>query len=374
MSTPGSTTVLGPASVEDTVLAAMVADLLGHPSVDLLDVHVEPVAYDVASITTVSRHWVSGTARTPDGVRPWRIFVKHVQSWRHSPYFAHVPEEVQELAAAGVPWRIEPLVYRSNLHEHLPDGLAMPRALGVFDLAHDSAAVWLPEVAHPPVDWTAQRYERAAYLLGRLAGSPSVASRAGVGHFDWSPRVYLEGRLRFEVVPPVLGDDAWRVPGVMEAFGVKLRERMRAGAGRLDELVSELDALPRASAHGDASPNNLLPGAGHDDFVLIDFGFFMTQPVAFDLGQLMAGETQLGGGPDDLEAADAACVTAYTLGLGDEGRVVDEAVVRRAHALHLFLFAGVSALPGRETMPPAQLERRAALVRLSLDLLDATQP
>lgn len=307
---------------------------------------------------------VSLTIATPgvgDGTHPRRRpavadLRQHVQSWRHSPYFAHVPQEVQELAAAGVPWRIEPLVYRSDLHEHLPEGLAMPRALGVFDLAHDSAAVGLPEVAHPPVDWTAQRYERAAYLLGRLAGSPSVASRAGVGHFDWSLRVYLEGLLRFEVVPPVLGEDAWRVPGVMEAFGVELRERMRAGAGR---------------------PNNLLPGAGHDDFVLIDFKFFMTQPVAFDLGQLMAGETQLGGGPDDLEAADAACVTTYTLGLGDEGRVVEEAVVRRrgaAHALHLFLVAGVSALPGRETMPPAQLERRAALVRLSLDLLDATQP
>lgn len=374
MSSSGLTTSLGPGSVDDETLAAMVADLLGHPVVDLLRVDVDRVAYDLPSITTTARHWVSGTARTPDGVEPWRIFVKQVQSWRHSPLFADVPDEVRELAAAGVPWRIEPLVYRSDLHEHLPAGLSMPRALGVFDLDQDAAAIWLPEVEHSTVAWTPHRYERAAYLLGRLAGNRAVAARAEVGCFDWSPRVYLEGRLRFDVVPSLRGADAWQVPGVAEAFGDELRVRLNDSVGRLDAMVDELVALPRASAHGDASPNNLLPGSNEDDLILIDFGFFMTQPIAFDLGQLIAGETQLGDGPDDLEGVDDACVTAYTRGLTDEGVSVDRAVVRRAHALQLFIFAGISTLPGREAMPPAQLARRAALARLSLDLLDATQP
>ena len=129
--------LLGPADVDDDALAAMVADLLGHEAVDLLDVAVEHVPYDVPSLTTVGRYWVTGRAATPAGPRPFRLFVKHVQAWHHSPFFADVPEEAREMARASYPWRTEPLAYASDLGDRLPDGLTMPRAVGVVEFEPD---------------------------------------------------------------------------------------------------------------------------------------------------------------------------------------------------------------------------------------------
>ena len=169
----GNRTLLGAADVSDEQLAAMVADLLAVDQVELDDVCVEEVAYDIPAITTASRHWVSGTATTADGTEPWRIFVKHIQSWERHPFFQYVPAEFQEMAAAAVPWRTEAEVYRSDLAERLPEGLTMPRALDVVDLDELSAAVWIEDVSAPEVAWDLERYRRAAYLLGRLAASPT---------------------------------------------------------------------------------------------------------------------------------------------------------------------------------------------------------
>src|SRR5689334_7611077 len=117
--------VLGPADVSDRDLERIVAGWLGvHPStVELLDSSAQNVAYDLDAITTAGRYWVSGRVRTPSGIRPFRFFVKHVQSWSRSPLFAQVPPEYQEMAEAGVPWSTEPLIYRSDLRDRLPAGL-----------------------------------------------------------------------------------------------------------------------------------------------------------------------------------------------------------------------------------------------------------
>lgn len=371
-------TALGPGDVDDAALTAMVADLLGHdPSeVRLLRSSAEPASYDLPSITTVGRHWVTGTARTPRGEMPFRLFVKRVQAWRHSPFFAGVPPQAREVAAASVPWRTEARVYASDLHTRLPDGLSMPRALAIVDvdpaLEPDAVAVWLPEVEHAPTPWTLARYERSAYLLGRLAASASVAERADVGEFEWTVMSYVHGRVAMQVAPRLLAEDTWADPLIAEHFG-DLRPRLEDASARACDLALELLALPMTTSHGDACPNNLLPSADEDEFVLIDFGFWHPQPVGFDLGQLVAGEIQLGrGSAAGLPDIDAACVSAYTRGLADEGLVLDESVVRRAHALHLMIFVGLSSLPDEPSAASAYVAERAALARFSLDLLDAT--
>ena len=379
-------TALGAADVTDDGLAAIAADALGldPDGVRLLDSVAEEFPYDLPAITTGGRWWVSGHLAangSADGgaPTPFRVFVKQVQSWARSPLFASVPPEVREMAAAGVPWRTEPLAYRSDLGDRLPEGLTMPRALAVVDLDEASSAIWLQEVPLVEAVWDEGRYARAARLLGRLAVSPRVAERRNVGESTFHLRVYLEGRLAMQVLPMLRDDGIWQHPLVAGAFDGALRDRLLAAADRAPAYVEELSALPYATAHGDACPNNLLAGAERDGFVLIDYGFWGPNPIGFDLGQLLVGDVQLGKRPAaELPELEDLCLREYVAGLRDEGCDVPLEVVRRAHALHLMIFTGLSTLPFEYlgSPPSPELERlareRAAIARFSLDLVDAT--
>ncbi|MFY9913974.1 MAG: phosphotransferase [Nocardioidaceae bacterium] len=374
-------TVLGAADVDDTQLAQLVATLLERPveQVTLLDSCATEVPYDLPAITTAGRYWVRGHADVGDEVRPFSLFVKHVQSWSRSPFFAEVPADIAEMAEAGVPWRTEPLAYLSELRHRLPVGLRMPRAVGVFDLDEKSASIWLEEVVAQTTPWDTAHYARAAFLLGRLAGSPRVRDFAHVGRFSWTVHTYLEGRLRYQVLPMLREESIWRHPLVAGAFDDGLREHLLAAADRVDDLVDELAAMPLGTAHGDACPNNLLVTAEDDGFVLIDYGFWGEAPLGFDLGQLLVGDVQVGRrSADMLSELERSIVPAYIDGLRAEGHDVPTSVVRRAHALHLMVFTGLSTLPfellGADRSP--DLDRlaaeRAEIARFSLRLLEAT--
>ena len=139
------------------------------------------------------------------------------------------------------------------------------------------------------------------------------------------------------------------------------------------------DALPRLTSHGDACPNNLLAGAGDDDLVMIDFGFWGAAPVGFDLQTLLVGDVQIGRRPaTTLADVDDAIVPAYVEGLRAEGCDIPEAVVRRAHAIRSLLMTGLSTVPVDLFDAPTteEVQRiaadRALIARYCLDRLDAT--
>lgn len=373
--------VLGPADVTDAELTDLVAALLREPSnrVTLLSSHAERVDYDLPTITTAGRYWVRGEALVDGRRQPFCFFVKHVQSWGRSPLFAEVPPEIAAMAEASVPWRTEPLAYRSDLGDRLPQGLQMPRAVGVFDLDEKSASVWLEEVTTLPVQWDTPRFCQAAYLLGRLAANPQVRERAGVGEFECTVRDYLRGRLTHQVIPLLRDSGVWGHPLTAEAFDDSLRARLQGAADRAEDFAEELTGLPLATVHGDACPNNLLVTADTDGFVLIDYGYFGEGPIGFDLGQLLVGDIQIGRQrASTLHAVEDAILPSYVEGLRAERCDIPLDVVRRAHALHLMLYTGLSTLPFEHLRadPTPALHRvaaeRAAIARFSLDLMDAT--
>lgn len=366
------TGVLGAAAVEESTLRAMVADLLGAPVGQITDVHAEVVSYDLPAITTAGRYWVRGRADVGGARRDWRLFVKHVQSWSRSPFFQFVPEAIREQAAAMVPWRTEAAAYRSDLGDHLPAGLSMPRAVGVFDLDAASQAVWLEAVEVADVVWDLPRHELAALLLGRLAASPALHEYRGLGGHGWHVGLYADGRLKSQVLPMLRADEPWHAPDLAPAFA-DLRPRLLAAADRVEELMTEWQAFPVLTGHGDACPNNLLVRPDQDGFTLIDFGFWGALPLGFDLGQLLVGDVQVGRrSVDDLAERDEACLRAYHRGLAIEGFEVALDDLRRAHALQLLMFTGLSAFIVEGSPAAGELETRAALTRYSLDLLDAT--
>ena len=176
--------------------------------------------------------------------------------------------------------------------------------------------------------------------------------------------------------------DVWHHPLMVGTFDAELRERLLAAADRVADHVAELEALPKLTGHGDACPNNLLPRSdGDPGFVLIDYGFWGSRPVGFDLGQLLVGEVQLGRRPTTaLAATEDVIVDAYVEGLRAEGCPIATAVVRRAHALQLLVFTGLSTMPFEHFGAPPSEElialsaERAALARFSLDLVETTPP
>ncbi len=375
--------ILGPADVGEAELVRIVADWLGEnpDAVEVLHSTAEVVPYDLDAITTAGRYWVRGEARTPSGARTFSFFVKHVQSWSRSPLFAAIPPDFREIAEASVPWRTEPLIYRSDLGDRLPPGLTLPRAVAVFDLDEKSAAVWLEEVPTAPRIWTAEQLAHAAYLLGRLAASPAVRELAGIGgNSEGRPvRGYLEGRLSHQILPMLRGDEVWQHPLVASAFDPELRTRLLTAADRLPAYVEEIERMPIGASHGDACTNNILVRPDSDELVLIDFGFWMPQPLGFDLSQLLLGDVQLGRCPaSELYRNENLCTAAYVDGLRVEGCDVDAAVVRRAHALLMLIFSGMSAIPVEHlaSPPTPELQRitaeRAAAARFMLDLVDST--
>jgi hypothetical protein len=375
----GTRELLGPGDVSDDALAAMVRDALDVADVDLLSCEVAVVDYDLEALTTAGRYWVRGTARHADAVSPYAFFVKVVQSWTRSPQFRQVPEHLREVAAAGLPWRGELLAYRSDLGCRLPAGLAMPRAHSVLDLDEESACLWLQAIDADPAPWSHATFDRAAYLLGRLAAAPAVEPVARLGMTD-VVRSYGFGRLTHQVLPALRSEQLWAHPLVADAFSPELRGRLLAAADALPLMLAELDDAALGTAHGDACPRNLLvPRDGSSEFVLIDFAFWCRAPLGFDLSQLLMGEVQVG----ERKAAELAeleqlCLAAYVRGLRDEGCEVQYEVVRRQHALLMLLFAGLSAVPlevlyGLPAPGAAEVVReRAAAAAFVLDLVDAT--
>ena len=380
----GDRSLLGPADVSDHDFLAMVQNSLGADDADdaeVLTCRVDVAEYDLEALTTAGRWWVRGAARHPGGVSPYAFFVKVVQSWTRTPQFQQVPVAVRELAAAGLPWRTEPLVYRSDLRDRLPAGLSMPRAHAIVDLDDLSAALWLQAVDHDPRPWEVATFTRAAHLLGRLAASPAVRPLRSLGVSDII-RSYVHGRLEHQVVPTLRGDQLWEHPLVEPAFDAGLRRRLLAAADALPRILDELDGAPRGTAHGDACPRNLLVSPQQPDgFVLIDFGFWCEAPLTFDLTQLLLGEIQTGERPAaELAELEAVCLPAYQQGLRDEGLAVPHDELRRVHALVMLLHFGLSAVPlevlfGLPAPGGAEVVReRAAAAAFVLDLVDATTP
>lgn len=377
--TSGALGRLGIAAPVESQVAAMVAALIGPVEVDVLTARVEVHPYPFPALTTRDRFVVSGTARGRNGdENPYAFFVKVVQSWACSPLSLHVPEPLRAAVARLLPWRTEPDLYRSDLRDRLPAGLTVPRAFGVHDLDDGSTAIWLELIPGHPVSWDLDRHRRAAYLLGRLAASPSVAPLATRVPQGRTARRYVDVWLAHNVLPDLHDADFWRRPLVADAFDAELRARMLATADALPRLLDELDSFPIATAHGDACTRNLL-GTEGDGFVMIDFGFWGTAPVGFDLGQLLLAEVHTGersaGALPDLETA---CTSAYVDGLRDEGSTVTCEQVHRCTALLQTIYYAIPAIPfeHRNASPTPSLHRlhaeRASATRFILDRLDST--
>lgn len=346
-------------------------DLAGLLGVDRVPDHrVVTVAYDLQTITTGGRWWVSGHAERAGALEEFRLVAKLVRSADRSPVWPFIPPGGQALTLAMLDWRIEPAVYASDLDTVLPPDLAMPRCHAVQPVDDDSAVVWLEAVSHRDRGWNDADLVRVARVLGRLAGSAAVAAVADrVGH-PYGPRqarAYWEGRLSMQFGTAYRDPACWEHPVLAVAVDAPTRDRLLGLLAAAPALVAEVEELPLLSAHGDACANNLL--LTEDAVVAIDWAFFCRTRLGFDLSQLVVSDVELGRVPAaSVPDRQALAVPAYAAGLADVGVAVEQDALLRAHRVQAALAIGVSVIPLEDLgQDPSTL---VPLLRERLVLLD----
>jgi hypothetical protein len=373
---------LGRDALGEEDLTALVRTITGDPAAVASAVRVEAVDYPIGTPSTESLHRVFGT--TGDGA-DWSCFVKKLQSVRHWPMLHIVPEEVRAQFIHNLPWQLEVAVHRSNVNELLPDGLRLPVAYRIDVYDDDRATLWMENVTQEWGPWPMDRFERAAYLLGRLSArrQPHLVEpflpRAHVTTPGIGLRFYTDGRVLRAAVPALSDPQTWRHPllaaAVCNLGDHQLRDDLLALAERVPAVLDALDALPQCYQHGDASPQNLLvPHDNPDEFVVIDWGFDCPQAVGFDLGQLLIGLAHAGElAPEALPAVHKVILKAFQVGLAEDGMQVSEDEVLYGYLGSLLARAAFTALPlellGQPDAPPALFEQRVQLTRAVVDLV-----
>jgi hypothetical protein len=358
--------------------AATVASVLSlaAPAAEVRDWQVVADAYPVRTPSTGGLDRVSAT--TADG-RHVSVFVKTLQSLRHWPLIATIPERARASVVATFPWRVEADVYASTLLDVLPSGLRGPRIYLVEDLGEDRIRVWMEDVRPSDAIWDIARYQRAGRLLGRLAGR-CIGSDAPSGAPPLFPglRFQFVGRTAATDIPAIRNEELWRDPALAAATSEDpaLRPDLLRLADLAPDIVDGLEELPQTLAHGDACPQNLLADpAAAEGFVLIDWGFAALAPIGYDLGQLVMGRANDGDvDVSDMPMIEREALAAYCAGLADESVEISIEDVRRGFLGGMLLRSAFAVLPlaelasGAGSIPEGHIAARARLLRHLLDL------
>jgi hypothetical protein len=385
---------LGRDALSDDDLGALVRTITGDPAAVPGDVRVEPVDYPIGTPSTESLNRVFGTARntarstargTATGTTEWSCFVKKFQSARHWPLLHLMPEEIRALFIHNLPWELEIAVHRSDVAELLPEGMRLPATYRIDVYDDDRATLWMENVVQEWGPWPIDRFERAAYLLGRLSArrQPHLVEpflpREHVTTPGIGLRFYSEGRIRRAALPALADPDTWRHPMLAAAVcnlgDHQLKDDLTELGERVPTVLDALDALPQCYQHGDASPQNLLvPRDTPNEFVVIDWGFDCPQAVGFDLGQLLVGLAHAGElSAEALPAVHKVIVKAFQEGLAADGMHVDEEQLLYGYLGSLLIRAAFTALPlelfGKADASPELFEQRVQLTRALVNLV-----
>jgi len=383
---------LGRDALAEDAFTALVRTITGHPEADPGDVRVEVVDYPIGTPSTEALLRVFGTATLPTGAPEtdtvdWSCFVKKLQSARHWPFIAMVPDGFREAFIQNLPWELEIAVHRSGIAELLPDGMRLATAYRIDVYDDERGTLWMENVVQEPGPWPLERYERAAYLLGRLSArrQPHLVEpllpRGNITTPGVGLRYYTNGRVLKSAVPALADPETWRHPMLAAAVchlgDHRLRDDLLELADRLPAVLDALDTLPQCYQHGDASPQNLLvPKGKPDEFVVIDWGFDCPQAVGFDLGQLLIGLAHAGElAPEALPLVHKTIFKAFLTGMAEDGMEASEEQVLYGYLGSLLARATFTALPLEQITKTtddatlAMFEDRVRLTRVLVDLV-----
>jgi hypothetical protein len=226
--------------------------------------------------------------------------------------------------------------------------------------------------------WDIDTFRRAARVLGGLAARRSDAELVAACEVPPGQGLgrYVDSRIHGWFRPLLDDDSVWLHPVLAAAVDGRLRDDLSRLYGQTGAMLDQLDLLPQAMPHGDASPQNLLvPATAPDTFVAIDVAFSTPHAVGFDLGQLLVGLVHAGQLPTAaLPRIHDVLVPSYVDGYRAGGGTIDTSSVLHGYILTMMLRSGFTSLPfealdGPVTEDLYRLAReRAALTRYIVDL------
>jgi hypothetical protein len=253
-------------------------------------------------------------------------------------------------------------------------GLRMPELYRVVELPEDRVAVWMEDIEVSAQPWTADRFITAARVLGALAANrrdPALLAACPVPP-GYGLRRYYDATVGL-VLPWLQSHDLWRHPRLATSGGSSLRADLLELAAAAPTILDQLDELPQALPHGDASPQNLLvPRTAPDTLVAIDVAFQCPLAVGFDLAQLLVGLVHAGEMPaSDLPAIHPLLAPAYQDGMNHGTRPAALADIQAGYIGSLVIRAAFTSLPFQQpidTITDDYLDQRIMLTRFITDL------
>ena len=362
--------LLGVATPTTDQLDAIVSAAVGRPAV-VTRWDAEPVPYESGSPATGTLARLSGM--TADG-QSWSVFLKVLQHPRHWRLLGRIPEQLRADFLGSFPWRAELTAWDPTFSTHLPAGLRMPELYRVVELPEDRVAVWMEDIAVSAQPWTTDRFIKAAGVLGALAANrrdPDLLAACPVPP-GYGLRRHYDGAVR-PVLPWLQSHDLWKHPLLATSGGTTLRADLLELADAAPTILDQLDELPQALPHGDASPQNLLvPLTAPDTLVAIDIALQCPLAVGFDLGQLLVGLVHAGQMPtSDLPVIHRLLAPAYQAGMNQGTRPAALADIKAGYIGSLVIRAAFTSLPFREPIPSltdTYIDQRMMLTRFITDL------
>lgn len=370
--------------IDEAVLTPLVQDALETQTLDIIDWTCDPIKGGFADRTVggAGTYRFSGQAKIQDEIVLWAFILKVLG--KSSDFGSDDPTDWNY-------WKREILAYQSGLLSNLPGGLSVPRCFGVKEHPGNQFWIWLEEIPETSEadNWSMARYELAARHLGQFNGAYLM------GHPMPNHSWLTEGRVRnwLKIGEPQLRD----LPGLTDHLVVRrwftgnsLERTMNLWSKR-EQLLQQLDRLPRSLCHHDAFRRNLLtkPGLnGGEQTVGIDWQIVGTGAIGEEIAPLVAVSLQFF--EVDMEQAatlEATVFEGYVAGLRDTGWSGDTRLARFGFGASAALFVGVggaglwlsgmliddnAAAMEKVLGQPLDviLERFAALQRYLLDLGD----
>ena len=318
--------VPGIRDIDPAMLLGPVRQLLDSSASEILDWEYLPVRYINTEVANLGVHRLKGTARDPEGDRPWSLVLKVVEAPIHEadPTFWNYH-------------RREILAYEEGLLDDLPGSISAPRWLGIDKYPGSICWLWLEDVEAPARPaWSLAEYGLVARHLGQFNGA--YLTGHPIPRAAWLSRNWMRGWLDHyvptnqDVLQRIQAEEFWNHPVLRSAFPRRITDDILRLWASYDGLLRTLDRLPQTFCHLDAyRPNLFLRQDAHasDQTVAVDWVFTGIAAVGEEIANLLAASLiWLEHDAREARDLDEAVFSGYLNGLRDSGWHGDARLVR----------------------------------------------